>query len=45
MIKNKLSGIGSCGWRSTDTDDESPMLRQVKDHLNAVRAFERGSAR
>jgi len=27
----------SCGWRSTDTDDLSPMLRQVKAHLDAVR--------
>jgi hypothetical protein len=27
----------SCGWRSTGTDDVSPMLRQVKEHLNAVR--------
>jgi hypothetical protein len=27
----------SCGWRSTDTDDMSPMLVQVKDHLDAVR--------
>ncbi len=27
----------SCGWRSTDTGDVSPMLHQVKDHLNAVR--------
>lgn len=27
----------SCGWRSTDTGDVSPMLRQVEDHLDAVR--------
>ena len=27
----------SCGWRSTDTGDVSPMLRQVKAHLDAVR--------
>jgi hypothetical protein len=27
----------SCGWRSTDTGDVSPMLCQVKDHLDAVR--------
>jgi len=26
----------SCGWRSTDTADISPMLRQVKDHVDAV---------
>ena len=29
----------SCGWRSTNTSDASPMLRQVKDHLDAVRAL------
>ena len=28
----------SCGWRSTETRYVSPMLRQVKDHLDAVRA-------
>jgi len=28
----------SCGWRSTDTGGASPMLGQVKDHLDAVRA-------
>jgi len=28
----------SCGWRSTETDYVSPMLRQVRDHLDAVRA-------
>jgi hypothetical protein len=28
----------SCGWRSTETGQVSPMLRQVKDHLDAVRA-------
>lgn len=27
----------SCGWRSADTGDLSPMLRQVKVHLDAVR--------
>ncbi|HXZ70703.1 MAG TPA: hypothetical protein VEH31_07520 [Streptosporangiaceae bacterium] len=27
----------SCGWRSTETGQVSPMLRQVKDHLDAVR--------
>lgn len=34
----------SCGWRSTDTGDVSTMLRQVKDHLDAVRAV-RGRVR
>jgi hypothetical protein len=29
----------SCGWRSTDTDYVSPMLRQVQEHLDAVRAI------
>jgi len=29
----------SCGWRSTDTGGASPMLGQVKDHLDAVRAL------
>ena len=29
----------SCGWRSTETGCVSPMLRQVKDHLDAVRAI------
>jgi hypothetical protein len=28
----------SCGWRSTETGHVSPMLRQVEDHLDAVRA-------
>ncbi len=28
----------SCGWRSTETGYVSPMLSQVKDHLDAVRA-------
>ena len=28
----------SCGWRSTETGSVSPMLRQVQDHLDAVRA-------
>jgi hypothetical protein len=27
----------SCGWRSTETRYLSPMLRQVKDHLDAIR--------
>jgi hypothetical protein len=27
----------SCGWRSTETGDVSPMLRQVQEHLDAVR--------
>ena len=31
----------SCGWRSTDTGDVSPMLRQVKAHLDAVPAITR----
>jgi hypothetical protein len=30
--------VCSCGWRSTETDYMSPMLRQVKEHLDAVRA-------
>jgi hypothetical protein len=34
----------SCGWRSTETGYVSPMLRQVNDHLDAVRAA-RGCAR
>ena len=28
----------SCGWRSTETGQVSSMLRQVQDHLDAVRA-------
>ncbi len=28
----------SCGWRSSETGDVSPMLRQVKEHLDAVGA-------
>jgi hypothetical protein len=28
----------SCGWRGTETGDVSPMLRQVQEHLDAVRA-------
>jgi len=28
----------SCGWRSTETGCVSPMLRQVHEHLDAVRA-------
>ncbi|HXZ70706.1 MAG TPA: hypothetical protein VEH31_07535, partial [Streptosporangiaceae bacterium] len=27
----------SCGWHSTETGDVSPMLRQVQQHLDAVR--------
>jgi hypothetical protein len=27
----------SCGWRSTETGDIRPMLRQVHEHLDAVR--------
>ncbi len=34
----------SCGWRSTDTGDVSTVLRQVKDHLDAVQAV-RGRVR
>jgi len=29
----------SCGWRSSETGYVSPMLGQVQDHLNAVRAM------
>jgi hypothetical protein len=32
----------SCGWRSTETGYVSPMLRQVKDHLDDVRAVRGG---
>jgi len=32
-----------CGWRSTDTGDVSPMLGQVRDHLDAVRQSRGGS--
>jgi hypothetical protein len=32
----------SCGWRGTETGDVSPMLRQVKEHLDAVRAVRGG---
>jgi len=32
----------SCGWRSTETGYLSPMLRQVKDHLDAVRELRGG---
>jgi len=28
----------SCGWRGTETRHVSPMLRQVQEHLDAVRA-------
>lgn len=37
----------SCGWRSTETDHVSLMLRQVEEHLDAVRAVRcgRSSAR
>jgi len=30
--------VCSCGWRSTETGCVSPMLCQVKEHLDAVRA-------
>ncbi len=32
----------SCGWRSLETDCVSSMLRQVKEHLDAVRAVRGG---
>ena len=32
----------SCGWRSTETGCVSLMLRQVKEHLDAVRAIRGG---
>ena len=32
----------SCGWRSTETGSLSPMLRQVKEHLDAVWAIRGG---
>jgi hypothetical protein len=32
----------SCGWRSTETGCVSPMLRQVKEHLGAIRAIRGG---
>jgi len=32
----------SCGWRSTETGSASPMLRQVKEHLDAVWAIRGG---
>ena len=32
----------SCGWRSTETGCMSPMLRQVKEHLGAIRAIRGG---
>jgi len=32
----------SCGWRSTETGQVSPMLRQVHEHLDAVRAVRGG---
>ena len=32
----------SCGWRSTETGYVSPMLRQVKEHLDDVRAIRGG---
>ena len=31
----------SCGWRGAETDYVSPMLGQVQEHLDAVRARER----
>ena len=30
--------VCSCGWRGTETGYVSPMLRQVKEHFDAVRA-------
>ena len=32
----------SCGWSSTETGDVHPMLRQVHEHLDAVRAVRGG---
>ncbi len=32
----------SCGWRSTETGCVSPMLRQVKEHLDALREMRCG---
>jgi hypothetical protein len=32
----------SCGWRSTETGCVSPMLRQVEEHLGAIRAIRGG---
>lgn len=32
----------SCGWRSSGTGGMSPMLREVKEHLDAVRAVRGG---
>jgi len=32
----------SCGWRGTEMGDVSPMLRQVTEHLDAVRAVRGG---
>ena len=29
--------VCSCGWRSTETGSVSPMLRQVKEHFDAIR--------
>jgi len=34
--------VCSCGWRGTETGDVSPMLRQVTQHLDAVRAVRGG---
>jgi hypothetical protein len=34
----------SCGWRSPETGQVSPMLRQVKEHLDAVRQSGGGRA-
>jgi hypothetical protein len=35
-------GACSCGWRGTETGCVSPMLRQVTEHLDAVRAVRGG---
>ena len=32
----------SCGWRSAETGCVSPMLRQVKEHLDVIRAMRGG---
>jgi hypothetical protein len=34
--------VCSCGWRSTGADSVGPMLHQVKEHLDAVRAVRGG---
>jgi len=44
----RLTGDGgyvaacSCGWHGTEMGEVSPMLRQVKEHLDAVRAVRGG---